>query len=204
MEKINGEIKAHIQIIVFLIIWAAILFVLGSISPFDWVAAIRELPEAIALYVIAGIIFVKWVWRWPFLNGWLVKMPDLQGTWKGELRSDWIDPQTKKGIPPIPATLVIKQDFSQIDCVLMTKESESYAVSANFNLAPGKDLYLAYSYTNRPKTNIRDRSPIHDGAALLKVIQKPSLALEGEYWTNRKTKGEMSFHFASKEFSEKF
>jgi hypothetical protein len=204
MEKINGGVKLHAQIIAFLIIWVAILSASKAISPFDWWAAIREIPEAISIYAIMGIVFVKWVWRWPALQGWLVKIPDLQGTWQGKLQSDYIDPKTKKTISPIPATLVVRQDFSRIDCVLMTEESESYTVSADFNLSPGKELYLAYSYTNRPKTTIRNKSPIHDGAALLKVIQNPNLALEGEYWTNRKTKGEMNFRFASRRLAEKF
>ena len=204
MEKINREVHIHIQIIAFLIVWGAILIVAGLVSPFDLWGAIKEIPEAIALYAVISIIFIKWIWRWPIWQSWLVKIPDLEGTWHGKLLSDYVDPKTQKTIAPIPATLVIKQDFSKIDCVLMTKESESYAVSANFNRAHGEDLYLAYSYTNRPKTNIRDRSPIHDGAALLKIIKKPTPALEGEYWTNRKTKGEMSFNFQSRDLVDKF
>jgi len=204
MEKINESIKIHVQIITFLVIWVGVLFVAGTISPFDPWTAIKQIPEAISIYAIVGIIFVRWVWRWHPLQNWLIKIPDLQGTWRGELRSDWVDPKTQKGIRPIPAMLVIKQNFSKIDCLLMTKESESYAVSANFNLAPNGDLYLAYSYTNRPKANLRGRSPMHDGAALVKVIRKPTLMLEGEYWTNRKTKGEMTLRFESRECAEQF
>ena len=32
---------------------------------------------------------------------------------------------------------------------------------------------MSYNYTNFPKASVRERSPIHDGAAILKVIDEP-------------------------------
>ena len=139
------------------------------------------------------------------LQGWLIKIPDLQGTWRGELRSDWIDPETGKGIDPIPMILVVRQTFSNIQCTMMTMESTSYSTTADINVAPNsEDLYLTYNYTNRPKATIRDRSAIHDGASILKIISKPNKCLEGEYWTGRKTRGDITLAFDSKDLVEKF
>lgn len=201
----NNSIKIHAQIFTFLIIWGLVLFISRIYSTIDLWSAIKLIPQAISLYVAVGIIFTKWLWRSKFLQGWLIKIPDLQGTWRGELKSDWINPETGKGMDPISMILVIKQTFSSIQCTLMTKESSSYSTTANINIAPNsEDLYLTYNYTNRPKATIRERSAIHDGASLLKIIDKPSRCLEGEYWTSRKTRGEMTLSFDSKDLVEKF
>lgn len=204
MEKINNSIKIHAQIITFLIIWACVVLVTKSYSAVDLWTAVKQIPQAISIYAVAGIVFVKWIWRWKILQGWLIKVPDLQGTWHGQLKSDWIDPQTGKGIDPIPMLLVIKQNFSNIQVTLMTKESTSYSTTADINTMSGDDLYLTYNYTNRPKATIRDRSAIHDGAAILKIIKNPEPCFEGEYWTSRKTRGEIKLTFKSKALVEKF
>ncbi|AKM84430.1 TPA: hypothetical protein DCZ46_03705 [Candidatus Campbellbacteria bacterium] len=205
MEKINNTIKIHAQIFTFLIIWAGVILVTRTYSTLDLWMAVKLIPQAISIYAIIGIIFTKWLWRWKFLQGWLIKIPDLQGTWRGELKSDWINPETGKGIDPIPMILVIRQTFSSIKCTLMTKESSSYSTTADINVASNsEDLYLTYNYTNRPKATIRDRSAIHDGASILKIINKPSKSLEGEYWTSRKTRGEMTLAFESRDLVERF
>lgn len=205
MEKINNTIKIHAQIFTFLIIWGAVLLITQTYSTIDLWTAIKQIPQAISIYAIIGIIFTKWLWRWKFLQGWLIKIPDLQGTWRGELKSDWINPETGKSIDPIPMVLVVKQTFSSIKCTLMTRESTSYSTTADINVVPnGEDLYLTYNYTNRPKATIRDRSAIHDGASILKIINKPNKCLEGEYWTSHKTRGEMTLTFDSKELVEQF
>ncbi len=205
MEKINNTVKIHAQILTFLIIWGAVLLITQTYSTLDLWTAVKQIPQAISIYVIIGIIFTKWLWRLKFLQSWLIKIPDLQGTWRGELKSDWIDPKTGKGIDPIPMVLVIRQTFSSIKCTLMTKESTSYSTTADINVVPsGEDLCLTYNYTNRPKATIRDRSAIHDGASILKIISKPNKCLEGEYWTSRKTRGEMTLTFDSKELVEQF
>lgn len=205
MEKINNTIKINAQIFTFLIIWAVVILVTKVYSTIDLWTAVKQIPQAISIYAIIGVLFTKWIWRWNLLQGWLIKIPDLQGTWRGELKSDWINPETGKGIDPIPVVLVIRQTFLTIKCTLMTKESTSYSTTADINVVPnGEDLYLTYNYTNRPKATIRDRSAIHDGASILKIIQKPNRCLEGEYWTSRKTRGDMTLSFENKNLAEKF
>lgn len=205
MEKVNNTVKIYAQVITFLLVWAIVLFLTKAYSTMDLWTAVKHIPQAITVYAIVAIIFTKWLWRWKLLQGWLIKLPDLQGTWRGELKSDWINPETGKGIDPIPMVLVIRQTFSHIKCTLMTAESSSYSTTADINIAANsEDLYLTYNYTNRPKASIRDRSAIHDGAAILKIIGKPEKCLEGEYWTSRKTRGDIKLTFESKELVEKF
>jgi hypothetical protein len=69
-------------------------------------------------------------------------------------------------------------------------ESNSYTASFKLD-ATTDEKRLCYSYLSKPKANIRDRSPIHDGTALLTIQGEKENKLEGEYWTNRATTGEM-------------
>lgn len=205
MEKVNNTIKIHAQIVTFLVIWGVILLISKTYTTISLWSAIKQIPQAISVYAIIGIIFTKWLWRWSMLHGWLIKIPDLQGTWEGELKSDWTNPTTGKRIDSIPMILVIRQTFSNIKCTLMTKESTSYSITADINIIPGgEDLFLTYNYTNRPKAVVRHRSEIHDGASILKIIKKPEMCLEGEYWTSRKTIGDITLKFKSKDLVEKF
>lgn len=205
MEKVNNTVKIYAQVTTFLFVWGGVLLLTKTYSTVDLWTALKLLPQAISIYAIIGIVFTKWLWRWKFFQGWLIKIPDLQGTWRGELKSDWINPETQKGIDPVPVILVVRQTFSSIKCTLMTVESSSYSTTADINVAPNsEDLYLTYNYTNRPKATIRDRSTIHDGAAILKIVNKPQRCLEGEYWTSRKTRGDMLLHFESRDLYERF
>ena len=100
--------------------------------------------------------------------------------------------------------LVIRQTFSTISCTMFTKESESSSRAAQLAKDEGGAISLSYNYTNRSKMDIRDRSPIHDGAANLRVVTLPSRMLEGEYWTGRCTTGLMKLRFSSHQLLESF
>lgn len=204
MEKINSKIKLHIQFGLFALIWIILLLAGGVTSLFDLVNIAKKFPLAVTIYTILALIFTKWIWRWKIFQGWLVKIPDLQGTWKGTIISTWINPETNNKIDPIPAILSIKQTFNKIDCFLFTNESSSYSTAAEINLDRAGNLYFSYNYTNRPRAAVREKSEIHDGAAILQIIKTPSYSLEGEYWTSRKSTGEMKFKFESKLIAEKF
>ena len=204
MNKLEPRIKLYLQLGVFAVVWVLLLIFSRTTSLLDWVNVVKKFPQAVMVYAFLGVAFTKWGWRWRIFKGWLVKIPDLHGTWRGSLISTWVDPSTDEKLPPIPAVLVIKQTFSRIDCSLHTKESSSYSTAAEINEDQSGSLYLNYNYTNRPKASIRERSEIHDGASILKIIQAPQRSLEGEYWTSRKTTGEMKFEFQSKVLAEKF
>ena len=88
---------------------------------------------------------------------------------------------------------------------MYTDESDSFSNTAQINEDDDSGIFrLSYNYTNRSKANVRDRSAIHDGASILKIIRKPNKCLEGEYWTSRKTRGDINLIFESKNITEKF
>jgi hypothetical protein len=205
MEKVNNTVQLYAQVITFLVIWAIVILVSGTLAPFELWTAVKAIPTAITMYAFAALIFVKHLWRLRVFQGWIIKVPDLQGTWRGKLSSDWINPASNQRLAPIPVILVIRQTFLSISCTMITKESTSYSTTADIlYVGNNEELCLTYNYTNRPKALLRDRSAIHDGAAILKLSCKPELTLEGEFWTNRKTRGDISLKFESRQLSERF
>lgn len=88
-----------------------------------------------------------------------------------ELQSTWKNPETGAQIPALRMIVVVRQTFSSVTCSLFTKESESYSAAAQITVdGETGSLSLDYTYTNRSKATIRHRSPIHDGAARLKIV----------------------------------
>jgi len=201
MKNIRKEIYIWIQLVSFVAIWVAILLMSNSDLTIGW-EALKKLPDVVTIYVILALLFTKWAWRLPIFKGWLVPLPDLQGTWKGTLASTWTDPVTGQKVPPKEVTLVIKQAFSSVSIVMFTNESNSFSTTAQINEDDESGIFrLSYNYTNRSKANVRDRSPIHDGAAILRFVTQPGKKLEGEYWTSRKTTGDISAKFISRELA---
>jgi hypothetical protein len=204
MKNVRNEIAVWIQLGSFVVMWAIVLYVSGVELRINW-EALKKIPEVIALYSILHLFFTSWAWRLRMFQGWLVPFPDLQGTWEGTLKSTWQDPATGKVIPPMPVTLVIRQSFSSIGCVMHSRESTSYSNAGQISRDDDSGiLRLSYSYTNRPKATIRDRSAIHDGASILRIIMRLQPSLEGEYWTSRKTTGDISLKFKSRHLAGGF
>jgi len=201
MKNIRKEFFVWIQLISFIVIWVIVLLVSGADLTIGW-EAFKKLPDVVTIYVILALVFTKWAWRLKVFKGWLVPLPDLQGTWKGTLASTWTDPTTGQKISPKDVTLVIKQTFSSVSIVMFTNESDSFSTTAQINEDDESGIFrLSYNYTNRSKANVRDRSPIHDGAAILRFVTQPDKKLEGEYWTSRKTTGDISVKFMSRELA---
>ena len=203
MKNIRQEAFVWVQVILVTALWAAAIFMFSPSKSLSW-EAIKTLPEVVTAYALLVLIFSQWAWRWPVFARWLVPFPDLQGTWLGTVRPTETD---TPGSPraPVPATLVIRQNFSSISCSLYTLESESHGTAASLQEGEeGGVVQLNYMYLNRPRIAVRTRSEMHDGAALLSYVSKPDRGLVGEYWTSRRTTGELRFTFHSKDVAEAF
>lgn len=167
--------------------------------------AIRKIPTVITIDFGVWLFFSKWAWKWKIFQGWLVPFPVLEGTWSGVMKSTWIDPATGKTATPIPFTLVIKQSFLSVSCAIYTKESSSTSYSSEILVdKETKRKQFIYHYANRPQASVRDHSEIHDGTAVLDIIGDKLLEMRGEYWTSRKTTGDIEIKFISKELREGF
>ncbi len=201
MMNIREEALEWVRVGILVAIWAAVLYISKTGLAISW-DSVKQLPVVVTVYAILSYIFTKWLWRAPLLQGWLVPFPNLQGTWQGEIKSTWRDPKTDQELPPLPVILVIKQSFLSISCAMHTRESESYSTAAQLSRDEDGTLRLSFNYTNRPRATVRDRIAIHDGAAILRIVGGPRPLLEGEYWTSRRTTGDISVKFRSRALLE--
>lgn len=181
---------------------AVVLFLAALARGFDlrnFLDLLRVIPIVATVDVVAYFVFTTWLWRCRYLQGWLIPFPDLNGTWEGQLQTNWKDGNGRTP-GPIPAILTIKQTFGRLSCVVRTAEMESHSYLEGFCIDPDAQVRrLCYSYTSRPKSALRDRSTPHDGTTLLSIIGRPVHRLEGEYWTQRQTTGALALTFRCKE-----
>ncbi len=135
--------------------------------------------EAVAFSVFVMLIYEKWLWK---LNP-LEETPVLRKKYTGVLRS------TYDGIERV-AVLEIKQTLLSIRVVFITEESKSKSILSSIEKIQD-EWQLTYCYLNVPQANVRERSRIHYGTALL-CIENPE-EIQGQYFTDRQTTGDMRF-----------
>lgn len=128
---------------------------------------------------------------------------DIRGTWKGELRSNWVPPDSELPLPEKIAYLVVRQTASNTSIILLTDESKSSSNLAKVTSMDG-NASLDYMYLNQPKMSVEHRSRMHHGSTSLAVTGRPTDRLEGRYWTDRGTQGELAFSLRSDSYAENF
>lgn len=170
-------------------VWLLALWIQGMpILSIDFLAPFGTVVGIITFVVT---MFNKYLWSWKIFRGWYVKQPDLRGTWKVELRSSWINPETGEEIGPIYAYAVIRQSLTSLSFRLMTKESRSVLIAYSIEQQENEDLFkLVGVYRNEPRIELQGvRSEMHHGSFTLEIHGAPVYELEGHYWTDRNTKG---------------
>jgi hypothetical protein len=133
-----------------------VLFQGKAASAKDYVEPVGTIASVLALLVVAwdGLL-----WRMPILNR-VARVPNIRGTWRGTLRSSWVDPDT--GRTPEPnddVYLVVRQTYWGVSSQLMTSESRSQSVTgAVMNVGDGQySLVCVYQNVARARTMQRDR-----------------------------------------------
>jgi hypothetical protein len=172
-------------------VWLLALWIQGMpILSADFVKPFSLVVGAITLLIT---LFNKYLWSLRVFRGWYVKLPDLRGTWKVELKSSWINPETGESISPIVGYAVIRQSLTSLSLRLMTKESRSVLIAYSIEQQEDEDLFkLVGVYRNEPQIELQGvRSEIHHGSFALEVHGSPVYELQGHYWTDRGTKGSM-------------
>lgn len=160
----------------------------------------RSLPHVVTIDAILILLFARWGWRCRLFDGRLVRSPKLYGTWRGHISSNW--ERDGKRLDPIPAILTVKQSLFRMSCTIRTAEMTSHSYAEGLLVEEGTNrAQLAYMYTSTPVPAVRERSPMHDGAAVLEVSETKTI-LEGRYWTERQTTGALRFEFVSRDFSD--
>jgi hypothetical protein len=194
-----GRGRVQAALIIAIVVWSAVLFLEGVTLRF---ADLRPYSIAIAVVLICLYGFDRWLWRIGPLPR-LLGRPVLAGTWKGELRSTWVDHETGEVGAPIAAFLLIRQTYDAISLRLVTARSSSRSETAGLLKAADGVPEVLLIYQNVPLPLQREQSPIHYGAMRLAVHGQPPTRLEGAYWTDRETKGQADFTtYSSRAFSD--
>jgi hypothetical protein len=170
-------------------IWAGLLALQGADVEVTW---FRTLGGVIGVVIVLLAAFDQFLWRWPGIRR-LSGRRLIRGTWRGELTSSWRDSTTGEPSAPVEVYLVIRQTYSDVAAKLLTPESKSRSVACTLTSTDEIHCSLAAIYMNTPELLIQDRSRIHHGAMILDVCENPPERLEGAYWTDRETKGQLSF-----------
>ena len=167
---------------------AIILLLSQNLGSIDFKKAVDLFSTAISINVILWSLFIKWAWKWKIFYPWFIPFPNLSGEWEGELKSNW----KEKSFDAIPTEIKITQTFFNIQVKIKTNESRSHSIGASFDIEKDRGLeQLIYSYINTPKSSVRDRSEIHYGSTLLTFEGFKVNEMEGQYWTDRETTGEI-------------
>jgi hypothetical protein len=184
--------KIHLSVLVWAIagLWVLSLALDGTQVSTGLFKPCSTVVTVLGLLLLA---FDKWLWRFRLLHPWFVDRPYIRGTWKGQLTSQWVDPKTNQPLGPIEVYLVVRQTFSSIHLRLITRQSSSESLANNIPKEPDGVYTIASIYRNTPKIPNRVISEIHHGGVILQVLGDPVHALEGHYWTDRGTLGELRF-----------
>lgn len=187
---VRYNLKIFIWIVVSLSLIVFFLFYISSASSSkNTISDIwSNVGKTVAIVVAFSIAFNKWLWKWKYFHSWLVPFPNLNGKWKGTIHYYWDGAYHNK-----ETEVRIVQSFLHIQVQIKTDESWSNSICSSFDIDEDKGIrQLIYSYLNVPKASVRERSQIHYGTASL-YISDDFQQMEGNYWTDRKSQGELTF-----------
>ena len=152
---------------------------------------------------IAVLTFDRYLWKFALFRRFFPK-PVLHGTWKGTFKSNYEQPETGRKLEPTETYFSMIQTYTTLHVRFLTSESMSDSVACEVRtLASGRHQVCAV-YENTPRMELRDRSPIHRGGFILEVDGDPATALNGTYWTDRLTRGDLHFEQRSKQVYDSF
>lgn len=178
------------------------LIYLFYIKKYDLISFYRGVSFSISFVTIFWTFYFSYGWKFWGLSK-IFYRPNLNGTWKGQIVSDWKDEQGFT-IPPKEIYIVIRQNFLRIHFTTFTDSFVGYSYSETFNLKKETGLKnVAYLY--RKDTSQNNDADLREGATELRLIYDSNFKkLDGKYWTNTKTQGRITVEFLSKAHLDSF
>lgn len=172
------------------LIWTTILYFSGVDLAASTQRLLAYLPTVAVLLAVA---FDLWLWKLPGVNR-ITGRPRLGGTWRTTLTphpDSHIPPNGNRG--PIHALTCIEQTFWTLSVALITEQSRSHSTTASLtsNADSKNTKRLYFTYRNDPKLAHRPRSLAHLGSCEVTVVGDKPTQIDGMYWTNRLTMGDM-------------
>lgn len=182
------RLQVSALVLVAAVIWGVSLVLQGVDVRPEFFKPFSNVTGALVLFLS---VFDRFLWKVPGINGWIVKRPDISGTWKTTFQTTWKHPETGIVPDPVTAFMVVKQTFSNVKMTLLTKESSSHFVADELSIGPDGRFAVYGVYLNEPKASVRHRSEVHYGALKLTLEGAPVITMSGSYWTDRLTRGDL-------------
>jgi len=173
------------------IVLAAVLFLavraIERWPEFTLPSVVASLESTTVLWGIALAIFLAQAWKWKMWRPWLVTLEDLGGCWTGVLRARREDGK----YAPLPVVVEIRHALFRVSVTVWTQKSKSISyISETYRDLDNDEQHLAYCYRAGAEIEYRDGNERHDGAASLTLTGNGE-CLRGEYWTDRRTGGQI-------------
>ena len=168
------------------LIFGFLLVIDGVAVEISWLRFLSPVITVLILLLSAFDLFL-----WKIFPESLIKRPKIYGTWRGTIQSNWRDRNTHEQVPPIECYTAIYQTFSKLSYRQMTSESSSKVIDGGIISNSDNVYQIGGVYLNESILSLRQQSPIHYGAQLLTIVGKPVISLQGHYWTDRNTAGEL-------------
>jgi hypothetical protein len=152
--------------------------------------ALSIIVDLLPLILVVAYAFERRGWRAQWLHTRWVSNPVVIGTWRGTLTHyrDGEQASTKT------VYVVVRQTLTTASVRLLSDESTSEQVAGGVYSAESGYPAIGYLYRNRPGIGQRhSTSNVQYGAAQLEIVGDPATGLNGEYWTDRYTKGSFTF-----------
>ena len=139
---------------------------------------VTRLLSPLGVFAILHLMFDRLFWRiLSYLRVGVVRAPNLNGKWRGYLKSSHDEFQKQHRIE-----VQISQTWSKISIRLKTSKSASVSHAASFILRDNLQPRLVYTYQNDPKYHSVGPLQIHKGTA--EFVVKSQSRLTGNYYTD--------------------
>lgn len=135
--------------------------------------------EAISIATIILFIYNKWLWK---INPFDAT-PKLNGIYNGTIEYTQNGKKKKKS-----TKVVIIQTSLNVTVKITTNEITSNTITSNLVEENG-EFVLYYTYLTNPRSCYSEENPIQHGTC--RLTKTGSNTLEGQYWTSRKTIGDI-------------
>lgn len=139
-----------------------------------------DVPSVFGFYMIFHFLFDHYLWKLRiFYKLKIIRIPNLNGSWKGEIESSHDEFQNKYEI-----LLEIYQSWTRISISLKSPLSSSKSEICGINIGDNKKIILTYQYFNEPNIKSNENLQIHRGTSLLYYNQEQK-SLEGYYYSGK-------------------
>lgn len=183
-----------------LVVTAGIVLFRRAELPTDGLKVIwQSISTALAVppLLILGLSKVRWKYPW---LAWLMGKRMVHGLWWGELKTEFRPQDSAQAVPPIPIAFVIKQSYFFLTIQSYTPSLPARSTLETMVVEPRSSIaQLQYVFEMRRLQDAEDKITTGYGDLRLTSGDK---RLEGFYWTNSPTRGQIRLELLTRDCSE--